>query len=581
MNQEVFFEKFESFVDAPGGLEKIQQMLLELAVLGKLVPQDPTDEPASILLNKIVKVKAALVRDGLIPKQSELPTINEDTLPFKIPNNWNWTRLETVCEIITKGSSPNWQGIQYVDAKDGVLFITSENVGNYLLRKMEDPKYVERRFNEMEPRSILKRNDLLVNLVGASIGRTAIYERDDIANINQAVGIIRLVRGDNCIDRRYLLHYLNSPISLRIMFEEQVETARANLSLTNMKHFLVPIPPLNEQKRIVSRVDDLIALCDGLEKQQQERNEQSCKLSRASLARFADAPTPTNLDFLFHESYDISPADLRRSILNLAVQGKLVPQDPNDEPAARVLERIDAAPKRVMRTRAPDEDEVDNTTKLEPLFDLPHGWEWAPFGRLPYQASVGLDRGRSMQGPDKAVGYFKMNNIRNSGGVDLSDLTRIDATPNEVEVFTLANGDFLFNTRNSRELVGKTCVFRAPSNAPILYNNNILRVKFIEGLSPDFLDYWFRSPLGNTQLEKLKSNTTNVCAIYQGKLLSFPCVVPPVAEQRRIVVKVEQLMTLVDALEAQLATARSIFTVLLDAVVHELTNGGPKHAVEV
>ena len=259
------------------------------------------------------------------------------------------------------------------------------------------------------------------------------------------------------------------------------------------------------------------------------------------------------------------------TFLALAVQGKLVPQDPNDESASRVLERIDATPKRAMRTRATEEDEGGEPTELEPLFELPPGWEWAPFRRLPLQASVGIDRGRSMQGPDKAVGYFKMNNIRNSGGVDLSDLTRIDATPDDIEAFALADGDFLFNTRNSRELVGKTCVFRAPSDDPILYNNNILRVKFIEGFSPDFLDYWFRSPEGSAELEKLKFNTTNVCAIYQGKLSGFPCVVPPLAEQRRIVAKVEQLMALVDTLETQLAASRSTATNLLSALVAELT----------
>jgi type I restriction enzyme S subunit len=164
-----------------------------------------------------------------------------------------------------------------------------------------------------------------------------------------------------------------------------------------------------------------------------------------------------------------------------------------------------------------------------------------------------------------------MNNILNTGGVDLSDLTRIDATPDEVEAFALTDGDFLFNTRNSRELVGKTCVFRAPSGDPILYNNNILRVRFIEGFSPDFLDYWFRSPEGSAELEKLKSNTTNVCAIYQGKLSGFPCALPPLAEQRRIVAKVEQLMALVDALETQLAASRATAANLLSALVAELT----------
>jgi type I restriction enzyme S subunit len=229
-------------------------------------------------------------------------------------------------------------------------------------------------------------------------------------------------------------------------------------------------------------------------------------------------------------------------------------------------------PKRAMRTKEVAK-EVDESTESEVLYDLPSGWQWVPFRRLPLQASVGIDRGRSTQGSDKAFGYFKMNNIRNSGGIDLSDLTRIDAKPNEVEAFSLANGDFLFNTRNSRELVGKTCVFRSFSDDPILYNNNILRVRFIDGFSPEFLDCWFRSPQGKAELEKLKSNTTNVCAIYQGKLSCFPCAIPPLAEQHRIVAKVDQLMALVDELERQQEASRENASKLLDAIVQEMTSG--------
>ena len=274
---------FDQLFDTPTTIPQLRQTLLQLAVQGQLVPQDPNDEPAAELLGRIAAQKSQLILQGVIGKPSELPSLPTEHLPFDVPAAWKWIRLETVCEVITKGSSPNWQGVQYVDAADGVLFVTSENVGNYTLRKMDDPKYVERKFNEMEPRSILQRNDLLVNLVGASIGRSAIFDRDEPANINQAVGIIRLVRGDNAIHRWYLLHYLNSPISLQIMLEEQVETARANLSLTNMKQFLVPVPPLAEQKRIVTKVTELLSLCDALEAKLTQAESASTQLLSAAV----------------------------------------------------------------------------------------------------------------------------------------------------------------------------------------------------------------------------------------------------------------------------------------------------------
>jgi type I restriction enzyme S subunit len=269
-------------------------------------------------------------------------------------------------------------------------------------------------------------------------------------------------------------------------------------------------------------------------------------------------------------------ASLRRFVLDLAVHGKLMPQDPKDEPAAQVLERIDRASKRTMRMRTTDDGEGDASSEIEPLFELPIGWEWTRFGRLPLQASVGIDRGRSKQGPDKAFAYFKMNNIRNEGGTDFSNLIRIDATLDEVEAFVLSDGDFLFNTRNSRELVGKTCVFRPPSDQPVLYNNNILRVKFVDGFSPEFIDYWFRSLEGKTALEKLKSNTTNVCAIYQGKLWGFPCPVPPLAEQHRIVAKVNELMALCDKLKAARAEREATRDRLTAASLARLNSPDPE-----
>jgi type I restriction enzyme S subunit len=407
--------------------------------------------------------------------------------------------------------------------------------------------------------------DVLFAMYGATIGKVAILAEPAVTN--QAVCGCTPFEG---VLNSYLFFYL---ISQRANFHAASEGgAQPNLSKDKIVQYLFPLPPLAEQKRIVAKVDELMALCDRLEAQLKSRDEQHAALARAALARFAEAPTPASLELLFHDKFAISPADLRKTILTLAVQGRLVPQDPNDEPASDLLDRIDAAPKRAMRTRATDEDEPGELADMEPLFDLPPGWEWAPFRRLALQASVGIDRGRSMQGPDKAVAYFKMNNIRNSGGVDLSNLTRIDASPDEIEAFALTDGDFLFNTRNSRELVGKTCVFRAPSDDPVLYNNNILRVRFIDGFSPDFLDFWFRSPEGSAELEKLKSNTTNVCAIYQGKLSGFPCVVPPLPEQRSIVAKVDHLMALVDKLETQLTASRTTADHLLSALVAEFTD---------
>jgi type I restriction enzyme, S subunit len=249
----------------PDQIKHLRQTILNLAVRGKLVPHDPNDEPASELLKRIAKEKARLVKAGEIKKGKPLDPITGENQPFDLPQEWSWVRLDSLSRLITKGSSPKWQGVNYVNADEGILFITSENVGNHQLRKLDDLKYVESRFRDIEPRSMLKRGDILMNLVGASIGRTAVYDLDLEANINQAVALVRLVEISEGPLVRYLLQYFNSPTAIDFMLGSRVITAQPNMSLTDAREFPIPLPPLAEQHRIVAKVDALMALCDRLE----------------------------------------------------------------------------------------------------------------------------------------------------------------------------------------------------------------------------------------------------------------------------------------------------------------------------
>jgi type I restriction enzyme S subunit len=260
MNAERLLAHYERIADAPDAIASLRRFVLDLAVRGKLVPQDPNDEPASELLKRIAAEKARLVTVGTTEKEKPVDQINDKTKPFDVPDGWVWTRLNALAQLITKGSSPKWQGVNYVSAEEGILFITSENVGSYELRKLDDLKYVEARFREIEPRSMLKSGDILMNLVGASIGRTALYNLITEANINQAVALVRLVQLHDGPSVNYLLHYFNSPSAIDFMLGSRVTTAQPDMSLTDAREFPVPLPPLAEQYRIVARVDELIAL---------------------------------------------------------------------------------------------------------------------------------------------------------------------------------------------------------------------------------------------------------------------------------------------------------------------------------
>ena len=271
----------------PTRLKRFRQSVLAAACSGRLTA-DWREE------NQNVESARFLVKR--LDEQAEFLESDE------LPSTWTRCQLKSLTSLITKGASPKWQGINY--AVSGVLFVTSENVGNGEML-IGQKKFVEPKINEIQPRSVLKKGDLLTNLVGASIGRSAIYELDEVANTNQAVGIIRLKPG---VENRYLLHVLNSPVLVDHIHAEKVDVARANVSLADVRDFPIPIAPLAEQQEIVRRVAGLFALADQLELRLAQARGQVAKLTPSLLAR--------------------------------AFAGHLVPQNPADEPAEKLLERI-------------------------------------------------------------------------------------------------------------------------------------------------------------------------------------------------------------------------------------------------
>lgn len=282
---EEFFEGMDYQISL---LAKLRQALLQDATEGKLTAEWRKQNPklisgenhASNLLEKIRFEKDRLVKEGKIRKDKPLASISEDEKPFVLPDGWAWCRLGELATLITKGSSPNWQGIRYVGKGAGISFITSKNVGTYKI-DLTDETFVEERFNEIEPRSILQRGDILTNIVGASIGRTAIYNIDDVANINQAVCLVRIAT--TYIDKMFLLHWMNSSCLVAKMHEDEFAPGRANLSMANVANFLVPIAPQHEQQAVNEQVAKIMEIINKLEEQVTSRKQQSGLLMRSVL----------------------------------------------------------------------------------------------------------------------------------------------------------------------------------------------------------------------------------------------------------------------------------------------------------
>lgn len=244
-------KKDELVSQAVGGA---QPNISQIKIRNTKIPLPPLPEQQRIVailddtFTKIAKAKANAEQN--LKNAKELFDSYLQGVFEKKGEGWEEKALGQVCELISKGSSPKWQGIKYVE-EPGVLFVTSENVGvNTLL--LEKRKYVEDKFNLSDKKSILKNGDVLTNIVGASIGRTAIFDLNDIANINQAVCLIRCNK--EILFNEYLMHLLNSPFTKQHLHDNEVNNARANLSLGFFRSLLIPIPKLKEQIEVVKKL---------------------------------------------------------------------------------------------------------------------------------------------------------------------------------------------------------------------------------------------------------------------------------------------------------------------------------------
>ena len=519
----------------------LRQKILDLAIRGKLVPQDPNDEPASVLLERIREQKQQMVKEGKLKKKDikndSVIFVGEDNLhyekfadgsvkciedeiPFELPAGWCWSRLVSLTAIITKGASPKWQGVDYTSS--GTMFITSENVGVETLL-LESPKFLPEKINEIQPRSILETHDILTNIVGASIGRTCEYTLVDSANTNQAVAIIRLIAVDMV---SYVVKCLNSDYCVNLMFANQVNVARANLSLSSLANFLIPIPPLKEMYRIIAHLDCSLRHISGIQSSEDELRQ---------LILFT-----------------------KTKILDLAIRGKLVPQDPNDEPASVLLERIRAEKEELIKQGKIKRDKKESVifkgednsyyvrqdTHTEAIdeqfiFELPDNWEWCSLLNI-----AKMELGKTLDSA-KNTGinypYLRSVNVR-WNDVDLSDLKEMRFEPEELERYTVRLNDLLICEGGD---VGRSCVWT--DDKEILYQNALHRVRFYGECNPFYFMYYM---MYYESLGIIKALCKGVTIKHlTGNVLSLiPFALPPIKEQSRIVEKLNQIFTLIDCI---------------------------------
>ena len=528
--------------------QQLKNSILQMAVQGKLVPQDPNDEPASVLLERIRAEKERLIKEKKIKREKNPSVIFKgadntpyekigdevrslaDEVPFDIPDSWEWVRISSIAALVTKGTTPRGGNVAYSD--NGIGFLRAENVAGLDRLDLSKLNHInEATHTGFLKRSILAADDVLITIAG-TLGRTAIVKEENLPlNANQAVAIIRLV-DSHSVDLRYLVYALNAPAIQDKLTAQKKITAIPNLTLEIISDCLVPIPPLNEQRRIVKHFALFVPQIAEYEGKQTELNA-------------------LNTGF---------PEALKKSILQEAVQGKLVPQDPSDEPAEALLERIRAEKQRLIKEGKIKKDKHESVIfrrdnshyeKLDGVerciddelpFEIPESWSWVRLGAVLEIARGGSPRPiqQYLTTEPDGINWIKIGDTDKGGKYIYKTKEKI-RPEGVVKSRMVHSGDFLLTNSMS---FGRPYILKTDG---CIHDGWLVLSNRFECYYVDFLYYILSSPFAYYQFCDSVSGAV-VKNLNSDKVANALFPLPPLSEQVRIVQRIEELLPLVKGL---------------------------------
>jgi len=545
------------------GIKKLRELILELAVRGLLVPQDPNDEPASELLKKIAVEKANLLKAGKINMERSLPPIIEEEKPFATPSGWAWVRIADIGYDFGQ-TTPNTK-FTYIDV--GAI--------DNRLGMIDSPTIISAEEAPSRARKLVKRGTVIYSTVRPYLLNIAIVQEDfdPYPIVSTAFAVVHPFENISC---DYVYRYLRSPSF--VSYVERVQTGIAYPAINDKLFFsgLIPLPPTAEQQRIVAKVDDLMALCDQLERQTDASRGVHQTLvetllnsltSTADHAQFAGAwqRIAEHFDTLF--TTEESVAQLKQTILQLAVMGKLIPQDPNDEPASELLKKVSAE-----KTRLVKEGKIRNEKPLPPIgvgekiFELPTKWAYCRLDAICTGITSGSTPPQSEFSENSEVPYLKVYNIRNQE-IDFEYKPQFiskEYNSTKLKKSILYPGDVVMNIVGPP--LGKVAII--PDSHPE-WNCNQAIVFFrpaIPSLSK-FIYVYLKTGLFLRNIELIGTAGQDNISVTKSRSIVLP--LPPLNEQHYIAAKVDELMALCDQLKSRLSDAQATQLNLADALAEK------------
>ena len=482
-------------------IQGLKNKILQLAIQGKLVAQDPNDEPASVLLERIKEEREMLIKEGKIKKQKPLPEITEEEKPFEIPDNWEWVRFGNLVEFKI-GKTPKRSNLDYWDNGKYPWFSISDIRDGETIYDSKE-RVSEKAYTDVFKEQISPKGTLIMSFK-LSIGKMSILGVDGFHN-EAIISIFPIYDSDETI-KMYLFRIMKG---LDILEDSKKAVKGATLNTTSLNSILVPLPPLAEQKRIVAKVDELFALIDELDSNKEELLE------------------VINLT--------------RNQVLQLAIQGKLVAQDPNDEPASVLLEKIKEERDKLVREKEIKKQKpLPEITEEEKPFKIPESWEWVRLGEIgDWGAGATPKRSNPKYYKNGTIPWIKTGEL-NDGYIKHSEEYITEEAIKETSVRMNKIGDVLIAMYGAT--IGKLGILKIKATT----NQACCACTPFNGVFNRYLFYYLLS-----QRENLKNKGEGGAQpnISKEKIVNYIFPLPPIAEQKRIVEKVDTIMNMLDELE--------------------------------
>lgn len=547
---------------APGGVARLRELILTLAVQGKLVPQDPADEPASVLLQKIRAEKYRLIAEGKIKKDKPLAVIAEEEKPFELPVGWEWVRLGDV----TNYGATVKAGALHPDT----WVLDMEDIEKSSGRLLQRLLFAQR--PALSDKNCFFAGDVLYGKLRPYLNKVLVADEDGVCTTE-----IVPFRCYGDYVPQYFRMALSSPFFQEYVNARSYGMKMPRLGTQDARNALIPLPPLAEQSRIVARVEELMRLCDALQAKGQLEATQHAQLLSTLLGTLTASATPDELaenwqrvaqhfDLLLDRPQAIDA--LEQTLLQLAVRGLLVPQDPTDEPASVLLQKIRAEKDRLIAAGKIKRDKpLPLVTDEEKPFELPVGWEWVRFGEYFFELCTG-PFGSVIHKEDYVEGGVPLINPSHMIGGRISHDPSVSVSLEmsiQLRAYRLSPGDVVLARRGE---VGRYALVTEAQDGWLCGTGSFF-VKLHDSCNREFFGLVLEDPDLRRHLQGESVGSTMV-NLNQRILVETSMALPPLPEQSRIVTRITQLRRLCADLRQRLAEREAVQARLAEALVQQV-----------